>query len=80
MLETKCVGNNVKMLVTIFAILVTNINYHFKLANIQKVSPKWKFCYEHQEMLRTPTWSLQVTNITVTPISPQCTIIGSNKL
>ena len=39
MLETKCVGNNFKMLVTVLAILVTNINYLFTLAsgnNIQR--------------------------------------------
>ena len=28
MLETKCVGDNYKMLVTAFAILFTNIDYH----------------------------------------------------
>ena len=42
MLETKCVGINFKMLVTVLAILVTNIHYLFTLAsgtNIQKMSP-----------------------------------------
>ena len=29
MLETKCVGDNFKMLVTVFAIFVTNIHYLF---------------------------------------------------
>ena len=43
MLETKCVGDNFKMLVTVLAILVTNILYLLALAsgiNIQKMSPR----------------------------------------
>ena len=42
MLTTNCVGDNYKMLVTVLAILVTNIHYLFTLAsgtNIQKMSP-----------------------------------------
>ena len=57
-LETTCVGNNFKILVTVSAILVTNIDYLFRLAsgtNIQKMSPTSKFSHQ-----------IQVTNITVT--------------
>ena len=42
MLETKCVGDNNKLLVTVLIILITNIHCLFKLAsgsNIQKTSP-----------------------------------------
>ena len=42
MLETKCVGDNYKMLVTVSAILVTKIHYlftYFSGVNIQKMSP-----------------------------------------
>ena len=38
MLETKCVGDNYKMLVTVLAILVTNIHYLLG-TNIEKMSP-----------------------------------------
>ena len=40
MLETKCVGDNFEMLLTVLAIMVTNINYLFTLAlgtNIKKI-------------------------------------------
>ena len=50
MLETKCVGDNSKMLETVFAIFVTNTHYLFTLAsdtNIQKMSPKSKFSHQH---------------------------------
>ena len=42
MLEMNCVGDNNKMLVTVLAILITNIHYRFTSAsgtNIQKISP-----------------------------------------
>ena len=44
MLETRCIGNNFKMWVTVSAILVTNILYLLTLAsgaNIQKMSPSF---------------------------------------
>jgi len=47
MLETKYVGDNFEMLVTVFADFVTNILYLSALAsgtNIQKIS---KFCHQH---------------------------------
>ena len=78
MLETKCVGDNFKMLVTVLAFLVTNIHYLFTLAsgtNIQKMSPTSKFSHQHPQIV--PTLSHQhndVTNITVTPQSPDCGI------
>ena len=56
MLDTKCVGDKYKMLVTVLAILVTHIYYLFTLesgTNIQKMSPTSK---NHLQ--------LQVTNIT----------------
>ena len=43
MLKTKCVGDKIKMLVTVSAISVTNIHYLLTLAfgsNIQKMSPQ----------------------------------------
>ena len=42
MLETKCVGDNKKMLVTVLAILITDIHYRFTkdVANIEIQSPK----------------------------------------
>ena len=43
MLETKCVGDNFKILVTVLAISVTNILYLLTLAlgnNIQRMSPR----------------------------------------
>ena len=49
MLVTECVGENYKMLVTVLAVLVTNIYYLFTLAsgtNIQKMSPTSKFCHQ----------------------------------
>ena len=39
MLEMKCVGNNYQMLVTVLAILVTNIRLLYSYKNIQKMSP-----------------------------------------
>ena len=54
MLETKCVGDNIKMLVTVLAILVTNIHYLFILASgtdIQKMSPRSKFCHQHPKIV-----------------------------
>ena len=61
MLETKCVGNNYEMLVTVFAIMVTIIQYLFTLAlgtSIKKVSPTSKFCHQHQKIVinfKSPT-------------------------
>jgi len=52
MLETKCVGDNFKMLVTVLAILVTNIHYFYALGSdiiIQKKSPTSKFSNQHPE-------------------------------
>ena len=66
-LETKCVGDNFKMLVTVLAILVTNILYLLTLAsgtNIQKC---------HQDLISvayklklSPTVSCQHHNVTNT--------------
>ena len=53
MLETKCIDDNHKMLVTVLAILITNIHYLFTLAsgiNIPKMSPTSKFCHQHPEV------------------------------
>ena len=50
MLETKYVGDNFEMLVTVLVDFVTNILYLFALAsgtNIQKMSPISKFCHQH---------------------------------
>ena len=50
MLETICVDDNCKMLVTVLIISVTNVHYLFKLSsdtNIQKMSLTWKFCRQH---------------------------------
>ena len=61
MLETICVGDNFKMLVTVLAILVTNIHYLFILrpgTNIHKMSPTSQ--NRHQ---------LLVTNISFTEIN-----------
>ena len=66
MLETECVGDNYKILVTVLAIFITNIHYFFALqvasgTNIQRMSPTSKFC--------SPTLSHthhDVTNITFT--------------
>ena len=63
MVVTKCVGDNSKMLV--MAMFVTNIHYLFTLAldtNIQKMSPKSKFCHQHSKIfakLKSPTVELQ---------------------
>ena len=38
MLETKCVGDNFKMLVTVLAFLVTNIYYRFTEKNERKMN------------------------------------------
>ena len=49
MLETKCVGDNFKMLVMVLTISVTNILYLLTLAsgtNIQKMSPRSQ-CHQH---------------------------------
>ena len=65
MLESKCVGDNFDMLVTVLAVFVTNIAYLSQLpsgTNIQKMSPISKFRYQHQKI---------VTNIYVATIGPQ---------
>ena len=54
MLVTKCVSDNYTMLVTVLAILVTNIHYLFTLAsgiNIQKMSLTSKFCHQHPKIV-----------------------------
>ena len=61
MLETKYVGDNFEMLVTVLADFATNILYLLALAsgtNIQKMSPISKFCQQHPKI---------VTNIYVAP-------------
>merc|ERR1711917_72586 len=68
MLETKCVGDNYKMFVTILAILVTNIHYLFTLAsctNIQKMLPTSNFVHQHPKIVI----NFKVTIITVTFLS-----------
>ena len=71
----KCVGDNIKVLVTRLAILVINIHYLFTLAsgtNIQKISSRSKFCYQHPRIVinfKSPTSVMlhqNVINITVT--------------
>ena len=50
MLETKCVGDNFQMLVTVWALFVAKILYLLTLAssiNIQKMSPISKFSHQH---------------------------------
>ena len=59
-METKCVDDNYKMLVTVLVILVTNIHYLFTLAsgtNIYKSSPT--LSHQHHD----------VTNMTVTLVN-----------
>ena len=49
MLETKCVGDNFKMLVTVFTVVVTNILYLLTLAsgtNIEILSQTFKNCHQ----------------------------------
>ena len=61
MLETKCVRDNFEMLVTVFAIFVTNILYLSTLSsgtNIQKMSPISKFYHQHPKIItniKSPT-------------------------
>ena len=76
MLETKCVDDNLKMLVTVLAISVTNILYFITLAsgtNIQKMSPNINFVANILKL--SPTVSHQhqnVTNMTVAAILWAC--------
>ena len=59
MLETKCVGDNYKMLVTVLAILVTNIHYLFRLAsgtNIPKMPPTSTFSHQHPQIVTNFRW------------------------
>ena len=54
MLVTKCVGDNLEMLVTVSAIFVSNIFYLLTLAsgsNIQKMSPISKFPHHHPKIV-----------------------------
>ena len=54
MLETKCVGNNFDMLVTVLAVFVINILYILSLAsttNIQKMSLIFKFHHQHPKIV-----------------------------
>jgi len=60
-METKCVGANFKMLVTVWTISVTKILYLLTLAlctNIQKMSPRSSFCRQHSKIVtncKSPT-------------------------
>jgi len=52
--EMKCVGDDCKMLVTVLAILVTNIHYLFTFAldtNIQKMSQTSILSHEHPQIV-----------------------------
>ena len=54
MLETKCVGDNFKMLVTALTVFVINILYFLTLAprtNILKMSQISKFCHQHPKIV-----------------------------
>ena len=54
MLETKYVGDNFEMLVTVLADFDTNIFYILPVAsgiNIQKKSPISKFCHKHPKIV-----------------------------
>ena len=54
MLETKCVGDNIELLVTVLAVFVINIFYLLTLAldtNNQRMSPISKFCHSHQQIV-----------------------------
>ena len=54
MLETKCVGDNFEMLVTVLAVFVTIILYLLTLTsgtNNQKMSPISKFCHSHPKIV-----------------------------
>ena len=68
MLETK----DDKMLVTVVALLVTNIHYRFTLAsgtNILKMSPTSKFCQQHSKINTNvkspPSLSPFLTSVTI---------------
>ena len=73
MLETKYVGDNFEMLVTVLAHFVTNILFLLLLAsgtNIEKMSPISKFCHQHKVTnIKSPTSTCHqhrlVTNIYV---------------
>ena len=64
MLETKCVGDNFKMLVTVFTVFVANILNLLILTSstsIQKMSPISKFCRQNSNIVTnikspTSTW------------------------
>ena len=52
MLETKCVSDDIEMLVTVLAVFVTNILYMYVLTlaagtDIQKMSAISIFCHQH---------------------------------
>ena len=54
MLETKCVGHNLRMFVTTYAILVTDVYYLFRwvlVTNIQKRLPRSKLCQQHPKIV-----------------------------
>ena len=68
MLETK----DDKMLVTVVALLITNIHYRFTLAsgtNILKMSPTSKFCQQHSKINTNvkspPSLSPFLTSVTI---------------
>ena len=65
----KCVGDNIKVLVTRLAILVTNIHYLFTLAsgtNIQRMLPTSKFCHQHPKIVTNFTMTLTSLSLKIT--------------
>ena len=85
MLETKCAGDNYKMLVTVKGILVTNIHYLFTLASgtkIQKRSRTTKFYNQYPKMVKhfmSPTSRYHrnpdVANITFITFQSKCLLL-----
>jgi len=63
MLETKYVGDNFEMLVTVLTDFVTNILFLLPFTsgtNIQKISPISKFCHQHPKIvtnIKSPTFT-----------------------
>ena len=79
MLETRCVGDNYKKLVTVWPFwspTSTIFFIEFKLVsgtNIQKMQPKYKFCHQHLKSSSTSSHQqLDVTKSTVTGNSGFC--------
>ena len=68
MSNTKFFGDNYKMLVTVLAILVININYILSLAsgtNIHKMSPTSKFSLQHHGGINCIVTSLSFVNLAI---------------